>query len=54
MISEIDFILEHLINIEKDFKELILMIGEKYDIECEYAEKLKKVFNRNYSFTSEK
>ncbi len=54
MIAEVDFVFEHLCNIEKDLKELILMITEKYDIECESADKVKKVFDRNFNFYSEK
>ena len=38
---------------EKDFKEFITMIGEKYEVECEYADKLKKIYTRNFSFSSE-
>ena len=54
MISELDFISEHLINAEKDLREVVCMISEKHEIECEYAERLKKVFNRSFTFASEK
>jgi len=54
MISEIDFLIEHLYNVEKDFKELLIMICETHDIECENAEKLNKIYCRNFMFYCEK
>ena len=50
MISEIDFTMEHLYSTEKDFRELLVMVNEKYEIECENAEKHLKAFNRNLVF----
>ena len=54
MISEIDFLNEHLIKTEKDFKELILLVEYNYEIECEYADKLNKAQQRQYIFYNEK
>jgi hypothetical protein len=54
MILEIDFVCEHLNSIERDFKELMVMISERYDIEGDYSEKLKKVYDRNFTFQTEK